>query len=294
MELRQLRYFVAVAETGSFSRAAVQCGVAQPSLSQQIKRLEADLGRSLFDRLSRSIALTEAGEALLPRARRILAEVRETTESLSDDGEPGGGRLDVGAIPTMAPYVLPQALTRFTAERPGCRVTVREDLTERLVEALIDCELDFAIMSTPVEHDLIELARIAREPLLVATAAGDAPPAKALRLADLRDQPTVVLHEMHCLGQQIQGFCSARGVSRRIVCHSTQLSTVLALVGLGMGISLVPAMCAEQDVSGERRYSALVDDAPTRGIAVAWRRGRSRSSAAQAFAAIMAGQFPAT
>lgn len=299
MELHQLRYFVAVAETGSFSRGAAQCGIAQPSLSQQIKRLEESIGVRLFDRLGRTIALTDAGRLLLPEAQQIVRSVRVVREQIADNAEAGSGHLRVGAIPTMAPYLLPPALKRFRGARPTCGLTVREDLTPRLVDALVDCELDCAIMSTPIDHELIDVEVIDAEPLLVATSATyDLPRRAALTLADLRDKPTVVLHEMHCLGQQIQGFCAQRGVRQRIVCRGTQLMTVLELVGLGLGISLVPRMCAAADRSKARRYVPIGRNGPMREIALCWRRDRSRPVDAQAFAealrAVIALQSAAT
>src|SRR6266404_1872914 len=142
MELHQLRYFVAVAECGNVSRAADRCHIAQPSLSQQLRKLEENLGVKLFDRLGRGIAITDAGRALLPRARRVLAEVRETEANLKREADGCQGTLVVGAIPTMAPYLLPAALDRLRAAHPECQVNVREGLTETLVEALADNEID--------------------------------------------------------------------------------------------------------------------------------------------------------
>jgi LysR family hydrogen peroxide-inducible transcriptional activator len=284
MEIHQLRYFVAVAEAGSFSRAAERCFVAQPSMSQQIKKLEANLGQSLFDRLAQGVVLTEAGRALLPRARRILAEVCEAKAALKEDLEKGAGLLNVGAIPTMAPYLLPPVLDRFRREHPNCELSIREDLTQRLVEAVADCELDCAVLSTPIEDPLIELEVLGSERLLVtASRCHPLPPRGRLTLKLLRDEPVIVLHEMHCLGQQIRDFCSAHRVTRRIVCRSTQLETVERLVALDLGISFVPEMAARADGSPERTYGALSGADPRREIAVGWRRDRSRSTLARRF-----------
>lgn len=285
MELHQLRYFLAVSETGSFTRAAERCHVAQPSLSQQIKKLEGDLGCRLFDRQARRVVLSEAGHALLPRARRILAEVNAVDNAIKQDVASGSGPLLVGAIPTMAPYLLPRLLNRFMRKHPKCELTMREDFTERLVEALVDNELDFAVLSTPIEHPALHLDVLGRERLLLTAAKDYKLPAAAKRLSirDLREQPAVVLHEMHCLGHQIESFCSTRRVTRRIVCRTTQLETVLRLVGLGLGISLVPEMCARADGAKSRRYEALGRGGPEREIAVAYRPDRHRSRLAATF-----------
>lgn len=303
MEIHQLHYFVAVAEAGSFSRAAERCRVAQPSLSQQIKKLETALGQTLFDRLPRGAALTKAGHALLPRARRILAEVREARGEIERDLDAGRVPLAVGAIPTMAPYLLPPVLRRLTAEAPECELTVREDLTERLVEALLDLELDCAVMSTPVEHRGVEVEVVGSERLLLAVGRDvDLPEPAEHAFEALRERPSIVLHEVHCLGQQIRDFCDATDLAQRIVCRSTQIDTVQRLVALGMGYSLIPEMAARFHgaggepgelaagdgdgigAAGDVRYAPMPDRDPRRDVAVVWRRDRSRSRLARRFA----------
>jgi LysR family hydrogen peroxide-inducible transcriptional activator len=284
MELQQLKYFVAVVESGSFREAAGQCHVAQPSLSQQIMKLEKTLGRKLFDRLGRRIALTEAGRALLPRARGILAAVREAERDLSQDIESGQGILVVGAIPTIAPFLLPQPIRRFVKAYPDVELSVTEDLTEALVDGLLGAKIDLAIMSLPVDHDQIETETFMTEPLLAMASRGeDLAKESELDLEEFQKRPAVVLHEMHCLGQQIRGFCQGHGVRRRIVCHTTQLSTVQSLVALGLGISLVPRMCAAADTSNACVYRPLTGASPSRKVAAAWRRGRTPSWLAEHF-----------
>lgn len=284
MELHQLRYFVAGAEAGSMTLAARRCRVAQPSLSQQIRKLEEALGVRLFDRLGRGVVLTDAGRALLPRARRILAEVRETTENLRAEVSHGGGRLVIGAIPTIAPYLLPPVLASLRAEVPSCELIVREDLTERLVEAVVDNELDVAITSTPIDHDLVQTQVIGRELLLV-VAASSHPLADEgrMRLGALRDESTVSLSEMHCLGEQIGSFCARAGVTPQVTCRATQLGTVLELVRLSMGVALVPAMVAACDRAPGRTYLRLSRPQPSREIALLWRVGRSRPALGERF-----------
>lgn len=281
MEIHQLRYFVAAAEAGSITQAAKRCRVAQPSLSQQIRKLEESLGVALFDRAGRGVTLTEAGRVLLPRARRILAEVRETTENLRTEVEDGPGRLSIGAIPTMAPYLLPPVLAGLRRDRPGCELVVREDRTAALVDAVVGNELDVAVTSTPIDHPLVEVIVVGREELLVVAPAAAAGPAEgagggAWRADDLRGRETVSLHEMHCLGEQIAGFCARSGVRPNTVCRTTQLSTVLELVRLGLGVSLVPSMAAAADGAPGRVYRRMAPDPPRREVALVWRVGRSR------------------
>lgn len=281
MELHQLRYFVATAECGNVSRAAERCFVAQPSLSQQLKKLEQELGTTLFDRLGRGVALTDAGRALLPRARRILAEIRETEANLKREAEDGPGTLVVGAIPTMAPYLLPPALRALRRAYPTCPITVREDYSEALVGALENNEIDCAILSTPLDDVLLDVDVIGQEELLVALPRRHPAGERAeLHISDLRGQPTVALADTHCLSRQIDHFCSTRHIASQVVCRTTQLSTITELVSLGLGLSLVPEMAAATDRSDRCRYLRLRPGKPVRQIVVAWRKGRSRPVAA--------------
>ncbi len=287
MELRQLRFFVAAAEAGTISRAAARCGVAQPSLSQQIINLEQRLGLTLFDRFGRGVVLTDAGRALLPRARRMLAEAQDIESRIRSELDDGRGRLAIGAIPTMAPYLLPELVASLRNDHPECEIIVREDLTQNLVDAVVDNQLDVAIMSSPVDHELVELEVIGREPLLVvAPATHPLCGSSHISLSDLRSQPTITLHEMHCLGRQIGEFCSARRLAGNVICRMTQIDTLLEFVRLRLGVSIVPAMAATttRSRSADLRFLQFKREPPTREIALAWRSGRTRSRLARRFA----------
>ena len=160
MELHQLRYLLAVARTGNFSRAAAQCHVSQPSLSQQIQKLEAELGERLFSRLKRVAVPTAAGEALVARAARILSEVDAVQRDVADTATVLRGRVSVGVIPTIAPYLLPRVLAALGRDCPGVEVEIHENNTAELLTAAAACELDLAILSLPVPDD-----RFVKEPL---------------------------------------------------------------------------------------------------------------------------------
>lgn len=289
MDILALRYFVAVSEAGSISRAAVRCKVSQPTISQQIKQLEDTLGVKLFDRLGRGVALTDAGRALLPRASALIEQMHEIETAMRSDLESGRGRLAVGAIPTMAPYLLPAPIAELRRRFPECELEVREDLTENLVEALVDGELDLAVMSTPIDHPLINLRVIARETLVV-VAPADSPLCETdfISLADLRQQATVTLHEMHCLGRQISEFCAAKRIAGSVSCRMTQIGTLLEFVRLGLGVSIVPELVARRDTAKDRRYLPFRRGGPAREIALATRRGRSTGALADAFSASVA------
>jgi len=281
MDTRQLRYFLAAADAGSISRAADRCRVAQPSISQQIKRLEDRLGVALFDRLARGVALTDAGHALLPRARQLIADLEDIESAVAAAESDDAGRLALGAIPTMAPYLVPPLVADLRAERPRCQLAIREDLTQNLVEAVVDSEIDLAVTSAPIDNPHVEIEIVGKEPLLVVAPAGSALAGTgAVALPDLRDQPAVTLHEMHCLGQQVREFCAAKRLAANVVCRMTQIETLLEFVRLGLGVSIVPAMTADHDHHPGRAYLPFKASPPSRPIAVIRRAGRTQSPAA--------------
>jgi len=274
------------------SRAADRCRVSQPTLSQQVRRLEASLGHALFDRLGRGVALTPAGRALLPRARRVLSELDEARGGLDEAVAGGAGRLRLGAIPTIAPYVLPAVVSRLRRRMPMASVEIEESLTESLVERLLAGELDAAIVSTPIDADGVELRVLGSEPMLVVSPGGRAasgrlaltPGSGGVTLGDLRGRPRVALHEMHCLGRQISGFCGLRRIGGEVACRTAQLSTLLEFVRLGMGLSIVPEMAAASDRAEGRRYARFQRGGPTREIALATPRGRTAHAGVGALA----------
>ena len=292
MELHQLYYFVAVAETGGFSRAAERCSVAQPSLSQQIMKLERELGQQLFDRLGRTVVLTEAGQVLLPRARSILAEVEQIERRLSREIDEGYGHLAVGFIPTIAPFLLPNVIKRFAENYPHAELLVHEDLTEALVNSLIEGRLDLGIMSLPINHKLIAAEEICTEFLLIASSHHHhLMKGAVLKSKELEDFPFIALNEIHCLGEQVQSFCYQQDVNLEIVCYTSQLSTVHSCVALGLGVSLVPQILAATDTSNQLRYRAMSEPMPRRKIVAASHAGRQRSFLARQFITLVREEY---
>jgi LysR family hydrogen peroxide-inducible transcriptional activator len=284
MELHQLRYFAAVARTGNFSRAAEHCHVSQPSLSQQIAKLEKRLRQRLFDRLGRRVVLTDAGRLLLDRAEQILAAVADAERRLRDAGSQDGGRLAVGAIPTVAPYLLPRTLERFVRHHPTVELSVEEDVTQHLIETTAAGELDLAVLALPIDDERLHVEPLWSEPLLLALPPGHRlARRRRVTVEDLREERFILLSEMHCLGEQILSFCRASGCQPRIACRSAQIATVQALIALGQGVSLLPAMARRADGDGGVVYRALAEPGPVRTLAVAWHRHRYHSPAAERF-----------
>jgi LysR family hydrogen peroxide-inducible transcriptional activator len=293
MEIHQLNYFVAVAETGSFSRAAERCNVAQPSLSQQIIKLEQELGDPLFDRLRHRVVLTDTGRNLLPRAITILAELQEIKHSMNQEIDSSRGMLTVGFIPTIAPFVLPRVIKRFGREYPHARLSVHEDLTQALVHDLVDGKLDVGITSTPIHNKMIRTQELLSEPLLVASSkAHDIITGATLLVKELDNFPFIALSEMHCLGEQVQSFCYQQHLELKIVCHTSQLTTVQNCVALGLGVSLVPKALAKSDKSKQIVYRNLSDAAPQRKIAAATHVERTQSFLAKKFIEIVREEYP--
>lgn len=284
MDSGLLRAFLETADTGALSRAAKKLGLSQPSLTLQIQRLEQHLGTKLFQRHGRGVALTEAGKALYPRARKILDEMRETEDAVRREGADGGGTLLVGAIPTIAPYVLPDALRRMRARQAGIRVELREDYSAVLAKLLLEGELDVVIAALPYDFEHLDTEPLGTDALVVAVPSTH-PAARAGRitLAQLRDAPAVTLDPAHCLGAQVAGFCSTREVNPAVVCRSSQLATVLELVGAGTGVSIVPAIAAARHNTPRCAYVPLAEYALERQIVAVWRRGVPHAPAARAF-----------
>lgn len=284
MELHQLKYFVAVAETGGFSKAAKRCYVAQPSLSQQVIKLERELGQKLFERLGRSVALTEAGRSLLPRARLILKEADSIKAGVLEDVHSGVGTLSVGLIPTIAPYLLPGTLKRFSDQYPKAQLTINENLTDRLVKSIIDLEIDLAIMSLPIDSKLIKTEFLFEDPLVLALSPGHALcDLQDIRIKDLLNIPFIALDEEHCLGEQVDNFCYEKQINPEIICRTWNLSTIQHCVSFGSGVSLVPRMLVLTDSTDSCVYRAIKGQSPKRAVISAWHRDRELSKLARGF-----------
>lgn len=284
MELHQLRYVCAIAETGSFSRAAEQCRVAQPSLSQQVLKLEDDLGAKLFDRLGRSIRLTEAGRAFLPHARSVLHQVDAARAGVEDKRTDMRGSVAVGVIPTIAPYLMPRYVAAFAKRYPEARLRVIEETTPMLVESLRNLSVDIAILALPLRHKEFEFFPLRNEPLF-AVLPKDHPRAgaKTLALKDLRGETFVMLRDGHCFRDLSFAACARARVTPRIAFESDQFSSLLGMVAAGVGVTLAPEMAI--GTSAACRYIRLSDARATRTIAAAVLRGRSFNRVQQAFLA---------
>lgn len=284
MELHQLRYACAIAETGSFSRAAERCQIAQPSLSQQVLKLEEELGAKLFDRLGRGVRLTESGRAFLLHARAVLEHVDLARASVAANDSVIRGSVTIGAIPTVAPYLIPRYAADFTKRYPDARLRIVEETTPVLIEGLRDLSIDFALLALPVRHKDLDLQPIRTEPLLAALpknhplASSD-----SLTLAELRGESFVLLRDGHCFRDLSLSICRSANVNPNIAFESGQFSSILGMVAAGIGLSLVPDMAVDRNAGC--RYIRLRDNRAVRTIVLASRRGRNFNRVQQALAA---------
>lgn len=267
MELDQLRYFLKIVEHGSFTRAAEALGVSQPALSRSIQKLEEDLGQPVLERQLRSVTPTEAGRLLQARAQEVFAILDDVRAEIADDGRTG--RIRIGAIPTIAPYFLPEVLRRFSLAHPAGTVVVQESTTDALLKGCTQGELDLAIVALPVSARYLEVEALFDEELLLVLPPGH-PLAdrERITLSDVEPLPFVLLDEAHCLSGHIVAFCRQRAFQPVAVERTSQLAMVQELVALAHGVSMIPAMAQQRDQSDRRVYRSLEDPQPRRTIAV--------------------------
>ncbi len=284
MEMHQLRYVVAVARAGNFSRAAEQCHVSQPSLSQQIQKLEDELGERLFDRMKREAKLTSHGEAFLRRAVKILEEVDAAKREAGDARQLMRGTLTLGVLPTIAPYLLPEVVVAFSGKFPGVEIVVHEDTTAQLLKQALAYEIDLAVASHPIDDTRVAVRELFREELKLALPPGHPLTRKrAINPTDLRNERLIVMKPGHCLGDQVLGFCERRELKPNICFRSAQLETIQALVNSGLGISLIPAMAANRQREDLPEYRSFQTPRPERKIVAIWPKQRPPGRAASEF-----------
>jgi LysR family transcriptional regulator, hydrogen peroxide-inducible genes activator len=270
--LRQLHYFDALAAHSHFGRAAAACAISQPALSMQIKELEEALGAVLIERGARQVRLTKFGEEAALRVRDILRSVDELADVARASRDWLSGRLRIGMIPTIAPYLLPTVITNLTRLYPELDIHVREALTSKLIGELADGRLDAAIVALPVsEPSLTEVALFAENFLLVRPAADDGTPVPSGE--KLREMRLLLLEEGHCFREQALAFCDTQSPPPRGALDANSLSTLVQMVSAGMGVTLIPEMAVAVETRSASVSVAPFDDPqPSRSIGMIWRR----------------------
>ncbi|MEC7258531.1 MAG: LysR substrate-binding domain-containing protein [Pseudomonadota bacterium] len=269
---KQLRYFEALARHRHFGRAAEACAISQPALSVQIKELEAMFGASLIERNARDIRLSGLGEALLVRARDILRAVDELEDLTRSTKGALAGPLRLGLIPTVAPYLLPGLITHMAQKFPDLDVRPRETVTQTLIRDLIDGRLDVAILALPIsEPALVETALFDEEFVLVRPQDDAGKPVP--RPEVLREMRLLLLEEGHCVRDQAISFCRLPSAPPRDLMEGSSLSTLVQMVGAGIGVTLIPEMAVPLESLNARVSLARMDQPrPKRSIGMVWRR----------------------
>lgn len=283
MELHQIRYFAAVAREGNFTRAARSCFVSQPSLSQQILKLEDEVGQPLFHRLGRRAVLTEGGERFQARARRILREVENAQRELADLAATSG-RLRVGGIPTVVPFLMPPVLKELGQTDPDLSIDLVEDILGPIVDAVRAGELDLAVTSRLGPGTDLQFEPLATEPLWLVLSAGH-PLAdyKEVPIESLRGEPFVFLGEASSLGHQVTRFLTDVDFVPRVVAQCSQVRTVKNLVAHGIGISFLPAIAAGPLGKSRLVYRRLQGISPFRELGLVRHPQRYFGTAAKRF-----------
>lgn len=277
--LRQLRYFLAVATSGHFGRAAGMSGVTQPALSMQLRDLEAAVGGTLVERGPGGAKLTELGREAAARAASILAAIRDLEEIGRASAETLAGSLRLGVIPTIAPYLLPRLLTGADASYPRLQLSVRETTTENLIEELADGSLDAILASVPLERDDFEEAVAFDDPFLLAAPAGSKHAAQSPALTELiQADELLLLEDGHCLRDQALSVCHRIDPRRLRSFGATSLTTVVQLVAAGQGVTLVPNLAVDTGQLTDPRVVLVrfAEPQPYRTIGLAWRRNSPR------------------
>ncbi len=272
LTLKQLRYFEALARHGHFGRAADASAISQPAMSMQIKELQDSLGEALFERGSRQVRLTSFGEEFALRANDILRSVDELGDLARVSRDRPLGRLRIGVIPTVAPYLLPTVIGNLTRAHAGIDIHVRETLTQKLIQELEEGRLDAAIVALPVsEPSFAEVALFVEDFVLVRPSEDEGKPAP--NIETLREMRLLLLEEGHCFRDQALSFCNMRSAPPRELLDASSLSTLVQMVSAGIGVTLIPEMAiAVETRSASVSVARFKGEKPSRTIGMIWRR----------------------
>ena len=275
--LRQLRYLASLARHRHFGRAADECAVTQPALSMQVRELEREIGTELVERRPGEIALTETGREVALRAEHILAATRDLVDDVRHR-DVLAGQLQLGIIPTVAPYVLPRVLPRLQSRYPLLRIEVRETQTKVLLDELAGGDLDTVMLALPPEGADVETLPLFEDRFLLAVPAADPRPAdRRVATEDVERQRLLLLEEGHCLRDQALAFCPPPRGDAPVSLGATSLATVMQMVANGYGVTLLPEIAASVEANDHRvKLLRFAEPQPARTVGLAWRRTSPR------------------
>ena len=295
LKLKDLRYLVAVADQRHFGRAAARCFVSQPTLSAQLKKLEDSLGVQLIERAPNNVCLTEAGEAIVARARRILEASDEMVTLARSQRDPLAGRLRVALLPTIGPYLLPRVAPAVRKALPRLELRLYEYQTAAMLAKLHAGEIDVGILALPVEVDGLESRELYREAFMVALPEHHPLAARErVRLADLKGEQLLLLEEGHCLRDQALEVCSRVGVTDQQDFRATSLETLRQMVATGAGVTLLPELAGRGAYRNARGVALrpFARPAPERHIGALWRKSSARRAAIDALCELIGEHAP--
>lgn len=292
--IKQLKYLVALAETGHFGRAAEACFITQPSLSAAISELENLLGAQLVERNKRQVLITALGQEVVSRARHILREVDELAVVAHAANQPLEGPINVGVIPTIGPYLLPDVMSRLRTGFPKMQPFLREDQTARLVDLLLAGKLDLALIALPIEEAGLEEMDLFEDRFVFACSPDNPLTAKKkINIDDIKDEKLLLLEDGHCLRDQALEICQRAGWSKSADFQANSLSTLVQMVAAGIGSTLLPEMALE--VEARRRDSIAIlpfeNPVPVRRIGLVWRRSSARKAEYRKLGAYLRGSL---
>jgi LysR family transcriptional regulator, hydrogen peroxide-inducible genes activator len=289
MNLRDLKYLVALADHKHFGRAATACFISQPTLSTQIRKLEEELGVALVERAPRRVMLTPAGRDAAERARRIVADVEEMREAARRSQNPEAGTVRLGIFPTLGPYLLPHVVARVRERFPQLELLLIEEKTEVILRQLREGRLDAGVLALPLHDDQLHLEFLFEEPFLLAVPETHAlAAAKSLTMQDLAHESLLLLEDGHCLRDQALDVCHLAGAGEKSGFRATSLETLRQMVAANVGITLLPVLAVKPPVASSQDVHLLPFDAPapSRRIAMVWRRSSAMSDFLEKLAAV--------
>jgi len=285
MNLRDLRYLVALADTRHFGRAAQRCHVSQPTLSAQLKKLENYLGVQLIERHPRRVSLTETGAKIVPLARRMIEESDEIVSLARNEHDPLAGRLNVALIPTIGPYLLPLVTRRLRKQLPRLKLMLYEYQTGPLLEKLRAGDVDVGVLALPVPSDGLESRELYEEPFTLAVP-NSSPIAKKshVKLEDIADETLLLLEDGHCLRDQALDVCSRINVRESEDYRATSLETLRQMVAAGLGVTLLPELATRGPFGSGQGLAvkSFSKPVPSRTVGAVWRRSSTRGEAISA------------
>ena len=290
MNLKDLKYLVALADTGHFGKAAERCFVSQPTLSAQLKKLEEYLGVKLVERQPKNVQLTEVGRQIVTRARHMLDEGDEIVALARSNTDPFAGKLKMGLIPTIGPYLLPRVMQKIRKAVPQLGLMLYEYQTEELLKRLREGEIDLGVMALPVMQDGLESRALYDEAFTVALPAHHALGAKStIKVQDLKGQTLLLLQDGHCLRDQALEVCSRVDVREAEDYRATSLETLRQMVVAGLGVTLLPEMAVESPYGSQRGLAIrpFANPKPSRTVGAVWRKSSTREAAISAVCGVI-------